>query len=155
MRCLPWQPCLNSIHGEFHKELLKRKDPDESTWDEIIGSKDPTVFTVFLEDTAALIGVLLAFLGISFGHIFHKPYFDPIASICIGILLGCVAIVLARESGALLIGERTNRARVRRLEEIIRADASVKAVGDLLTMHLGPDQVLLAVDVQFRPELRV
>jgi cation diffusion facilitator family transporter len=138
-----------------YKELLQRKDPDESTWDEIIGSKDPTVFTIFLEDTAALIGILLAFLGIFLGHIFRNPYFDPIASICIGILLGCVAIVLARESGALLVGERTNRARIRRLAKIIRADESVKAVGDLLTMQLGPDQILLAVDVQFRPELSV
>jgi cation diffusion facilitator family transporter len=138
-----------------YKELLKRKDPDESTWDEIIGSKDPTVFTIFLEDTAALIGIVLAFLGIFLGHIFHKPYFDPIASICIGILLGFVAMVLARESGALLVGERTNRARIRRLEKIIRTDESVKAVGDLLTMQLGPDQVLLAVDVKFRPDLTV
>jgi cation diffusion facilitator family transporter len=138
-----------------YKELLQRKDPDESTWDEIVGSKDPTVFTIFLEDTAALIGILLAFLGIFLGHMFRNPYFDPIASICIGILLGCVAIVLARESGALLVGERTNRARIRRLEKIIRADESVKAVGDLLTMQLGPDQVLVAVDVQFRPELSV
>ncbi len=138
-----------------YKELLKRKDPDESTWDEIIGSKDPTVFTVFLEDTAALIGILLAFLGILLGHIFHNRYFDPVASICIGILLACVAIVLARESGALLVGVRTNRARIRRLQRIIRADESVEAVGDLLTMQLGPDQVLLAVDVKFRPDLTV
>ncbi|HEY6184996.1 MAG TPA: cation transporter dimerization domain-containing protein [Terriglobales bacterium] len=56
---------------------------------------------------------------------------------------------------ALLVGERTNRARIQRLEKIIRADESVEAVGDLLTMQLGPDQVLLAVDVQFQPELSV
>jgi len=138
-----------------YKELVRRKDPDESAWDEIIGSKDPTVFTIFLEDTAALIGTFLAFLGIFLGHIFHNPYLDPIASICIGILLGCIALVLARESGALLVGERTNRARITRLEKIIRADGSVKAIGDLLTMQLGPDQILLAVDVKFRPDLTV
>jgi cation diffusion facilitator family transporter len=138
-----------------YKELLKRKDPDESTWDEIIGSKDPAIFTIFLEDTAALIGIFLAFLGILLGHTFHNPYFDPIASVCIGALLGFVAIVLARESGALLVGERTNRARIRRLDAIIRADESVNTIGELFTMQLGPDQVLLAVDVKFRPELTV
>jgi divalent metal cation (Fe/Co/Zn/Cd) transporter len=70
-------------------------------------------------------------------------------------LLGLVAIVLARESGALLVGERTNGARIRRLETIIRADESVNAFGELFTMQLGPDQVLLAVDGKFRPELTV
>lgn len=134
-----------------YRELLARKDPDESAWNEIVGSKDPTVFTIFLEDTAALVGTFLAFLGIFFGHVFHRPYLDPAASILIGILLGLVAILLARESGALLVGERTNRARIRRIEKIIRADASVEDVGRLLTMQLGPDQVLLAADVKFKP----
>jgi len=138
-----------------YKELLARKDPDESAWDEIVGSKDPTVFTVFLEDTAALVGIFLAFLGILCAHVFHNRYFDPIASILIGLLLGLVAILLARESGALLVGERTNRARIRRIEKIIRDDPSVEDVGKLLTMQLGPDQILLAVDVKFRRHLDV
>ena len=138
-----------------HRELLARKDPDESAWDEIVGSKDPTVFTVFLEDTAALVGTFLAFLGILLGHIFHSPYFDPGASILIGLLLGLVAILLARESGALLVGERTNRARIKRIEKVIRQDTDVEDIGDLLTMQLGPDQILLAVDVKFRRRLDV
>jgi len=138
-----------------YKELLVRKDPYESAWDEIVGSKDPTVFTVFLEDTAALVGTFLAFLGILLGHIFHNPYFDPGASILIGLLLGLVAILLARESGALLVGERTNRARIKRIENVIRQDTDVEDIGDLLTMQLGPDQILLAVDVKFRRRLDV
>jgi divalent metal cation (Fe/Co/Zn/Cd) transporter len=56
-------------------------------WDEIVGSKDPTVFTVFLEDSAGLAGTFLAFLGIFLGRMLHNPYFDPIASIVIGVLL--------------------------------------------------------------------
>jgi len=138
-----------------YKELLARKDPDESAWDEIVGSKDPTVFTVFLEDTAALVGTFLAFLGILLGHVFHNPYFDPGASILIGLLLGLVAILLARDSGALLVGERTNRARIKRIEKVIRQDTDVEDIGDLLTMQLGPDQILLAVDVKFRRRLDV
>jgi cation diffusion facilitator family transporter len=138
-----------------YQELLSRKDPDESTWDEIIGSKDPTVFTIFVEDSAALVGILLAFLGIFFGHLFHRPYFDSIASLLIGLLLAAVAVLLARESGALLVGERTNRRRIDRIRKIIGADPSVEDVGDLLTMQLGPDQVLLAVDIKFRRGLDV
>ena len=136
-------------------ELLARKDPDESTWDEIVGSKDPTVFTVFMEDSAGLAGTFLAFLGIFLGRMPHNPYFDPIASIVIGVLLSSVAILLGRESGALLLGERTNRGRVRRLRQIIAAESFVEEAGELLTMQLGPDQVLLTADIRFRRGLTV
>jgi ABC-type Fe3+-siderophore transport system permease subunit len=60
-----------------YQELKRRKDPDESVLDEIIGSKDPTVFTVFLEDSAALIGAALAFVGIWLGRVLHNPFLDP------------------------------------------------------------------------------
>jgi cation diffusion facilitator family transporter len=138
-----------------YRELLARIDPDESTWDEIIGSKDPTVFTVFLEDSAGLGGTVLAFLGIFLGRILHNPYLDPVASIAIGLLLAAVAILLDRESGALLLGERTNRARVKRLRQIIKAESSVEEIGELLTMQLGPDQVLLTACIRFRRDFTV
>jgi cation diffusion facilitator family transporter len=136
-----------------YRELRARKDPNESTWDEIIGGKDPTVFTVFLEDSAGLLGVLLAFLAIFLGRQLNNPYLDPIASIVIGLVLAVLAVFLGRESGALLVGERTNRGRIDRLNEIIRADPAVEEVGDLLTMQLGPEQVLLTVNIQFRRKL--
>lgn len=138
-----------------YQELRARKDPDESMWDEIIGSKDPTIFTVFLEDTVGLIGAFLAFLGIFLGRLFDNPYLDPIASILVGLLLAAVAILLGRESGALLVGERTNRSRIRRIRQIVQNDPSVEAVGDLLTMQLGPEQVLLNIDIRFRRGLAV
>jgi len=138
-----------------YRELQARKDPNESTWQEIIGSKDPTIFTVFLEDSAALAGTFIAFLGIFLGHMFRNPYLDPAASIVIGLLLAGVAFLLGRESGALLVGERTNRVRIKRVKEIIQADPAVEDVGELLTMQLGPDQVLLTVDIKFRRGLDV
>jgi cation diffusion facilitator family transporter len=138
-----------------YRELLSRKDPEESTWDEIVGSKDPTVFTIFLEDSAGLAGTLLAFLGIFLGHLFHRSYLDPLASILIGLLLSAIAVLLGRESGALLVGERTNRAIIRRVRKLICDDSSVDNVGDLLTMQLGPDQVLVNVDIKFRRGLDV
>ena len=138
-----------------YRELRRQKDPDESTWDEIIGSKDPTIFTVFLEDSAGFVGTVLAFLGLFLGQTLHSRYFDPAASILIGLLLAAVALLLGRESGALLIGERTNRAVIRRAKKIITADRAVEQVGDILTMQLGPNQVLLTVDIRFRRGLDV
>jgi cation diffusion facilitator family transporter len=153
-----WNYAVLALAGGFefyswlisYRELRSQKDPQESTWDEIIGSKDPTIFTVFLEDSAGLLGAALAFLGIFLGRLLKNPYLDPAASILIGLLLAAIAIFLGRESGALLIGERTNRARIRRVKEIITADPSVEKVGDLLTMQLGPNQVLLTVNIQFQ-----
>lgn len=138
-----------------YRELRSQKDPNESTWDEIIGSKDPTIFTVFLEDSAGLLGALIAFVGIFLGRLLKNPYFDPAASIVIGLMLAAVAIFLGRESGALLIGERTNRARIHRVRAIINADPAVEKVGDLLTMQLGPNHVLLTVNIQFQQGLNL
>ena len=86
---------------------LQRK-PGDTLWRVIRRSKDPTVFTVFLEDSAALIGIGIAFLGIFLGQLFNNPYLDPAASMLIGVLLAAVAILLALESGALLVGESAN-----------------------------------------------
>jgi len=136
-----------------YRELLRRKDPDESLFVEIVGSKDPTVFTVFLEDSAGLIGTVLAFLGIFLGGTFHNLYLDPLASILIGILLAAVALLLGRETGALLIGERTNRSRIRRIRKIIKEEPAVERIGEVLTMQLGPHQTLLTATIKFRRPL--
>lgn len=133
-----------------YRELLARKDPSETTWDEIIGSKDPTVFTVFLEDSAGLIGVLIAFLGIFLAHLLQMPVLDPIASILIGLLLAAVAVLLGREPAALLTGERTNRKRISMIRDTLAGDPLVEAIGEILTMQLGPDQALLTVGIRFR-----
>lgn len=136
-----------------YRELHARKAADESLWEEIIGSKDPTVFIVFLEDSAGLIGAALAFLGIFLSRLVHNPYLDPIASIAIGLVLAGVAVILGRECGALLVGERTNRSTMKKVKEIIDADDSVERAGNLLTMQLGPNQVLLTVEIRFRRDL--
>ena len=138
-----------------YRELSSRYQPGETVWQHIIRSKDPTVFTIFLEDTAALLGIAIAFLGILLGHIFRNPYFDPAASILIGLLLAAISLLLGRESGALLTGESANDARVKRIRDIVCADPDVEELGDLLTMHLGPEQVLLNADIQFRRGLTI
>jgi cation diffusion facilitator family transporter len=138
-----------------YRELMAGQSAETSTWTRIRNSKDPTIFTVLLEDSVGIAGTVIAFLGIFLGQLFHNRYFDPIASIAIGLLLGAVALFLGRESGALLLGESIDPAKAERLRNVIRSDPAVEAVGDLLTMYMGPEQVLLNVDIKFRSGLTV
>ncbi|HEY6118471.1 MAG TPA: cation diffusion facilitator family transporter [Pyrinomonadaceae bacterium] len=113
-------------------------------------SKDPTSFSVLLEDSAALIGLLLAFFGIFLGHILNLPILDGIASVLIGLLLCMVAVLIVYESKGLLIGEGLEREAVNDLRSMVSSDATVEHVQDLNTMYLGPNDVLLTIELHFR-----
>jgi cation diffusion facilitator family transporter len=126
-----------------------RKD-GENLWQAVRASKDASVFTVFIEDSAALIGVLVAALGIALGQLFDNPLFDPAASVAIGLLLVGAAFTLARETGALLVGESIGREETGELRAIICADPAIDKVDRVLTMQLGPDEVLVTASVQFK-----
>lgn len=138
-----------------YSEINRRRSTGEGLWDWMRRSKDPTVFTVFLEDSADLAGIAIAFLAIFFGEMFHNPYFDAAAPIAIGLLLAAVAAFLMSESRALLVGESANAAQLRRIREIILRDPVVVSVGELLTMQLGPEQVLLNAAIEFQDHLSV
>ncbi|MEO0849158.1 MAG: cation diffusion facilitator family transporter, partial [Cyanobacteria bacterium J06648_1] len=86
------------------QEFLRSKG-EESFWRAIRASKDPTIFTILFEDTAALIGLFVAFLGVLGGHLLNNVYLDGVASIIIGVILCGVDLLLATESKDLLIGE--------------------------------------------------
>jgi cation diffusion facilitator family transporter len=116
-------------------------------------SKDPATFMVFFEDSAALTGLVIAFCGIFIGQQLNNPYADGIASIMIGALLGLVSFFLAFESKGLLIGEGVERETLARLRALVQADAAVEHVSRLLTMHFGPHEVMLTLEVKFRDEL--
>jgi cation diffusion facilitator family transporter len=137
------------------RELNKRRKPGASLWQTVHASKDASVFTVFIEDTAALTGLAIAAVGITLGQVFDSPYFDPAASVMIGLLLVGAAFALARETGALLVGEGIGADATRRVCEILRADPSIQNVGKLLSMQLGPDEVLLTAAVQFNRGMRI
>jgi cation diffusion facilitator family transporter len=137
------------------RELDKRRKPGASLWQTVHASKDASVFTVFIEDTAALLGLAIAAVGITLGYLFDSPYFDPAASVLIGLLLVGAAFALARETGALLVGEGIGTEATRRVCEILRADPAIQSVGKLLSMQLGPDDVLLTAAVQFRRGMRI
>lgn len=122
-------------------------------------SKDPTVFIVLLEDSTALFGLLIAFLGIFLGQHFDSPYFDGAASILIGLLLCLVAFFLASETKGLLIGEAVDEATLKDIYKIAQADEQVENVMNALTLHLGAHDILLTLELRFRknisaPDLR-
>ncbi len=129
------------------------KGEDESFWQAIKSSKDPTTFTVLFEDAAALLGLIFAFVGIFLAHAFENPYLDGVASVCIGLLLAAVAVVLAYESKGLLVGEGADPQTLERIRKLAEADPGVKKVLAPLTMHFGPDTVLLTVDIEFHKKL--
>jgi cation diffusion facilitator family transporter len=137
------------------KELNKLRKPGASLWHAVHASKDASVFTVFIEDSAALIGLAIAALGIFLGHLFNNPWFDPAASVLIGLLLVGAAFTLARETGALLVGEGIGPDATRRVRQILENDPAILNVGELLSMQLGPDEALLTAAVQFKRGMRI
>jgi cation diffusion facilitator family transporter len=114
-------------------------------------SKDPTDFTVFLEDSVAIAGLVVAFIGIFLGHQFNMPYFDGIASIVIGVFLCSVALLLGGESRSLLIGEAADKETLDGITEIAESDAHVAGVTKLLTIYMGPDDVAATLELRFKP----
>ncbi|MFC7399014.1 cation diffusion facilitator family transporter [Chelatococcus sp. GCM10030263] len=116
-------------------------------------SKDPTTFTVLFEDSAALLGLVIAFAGIFAADRLGRPELDGVASLGIGAVLAATAIFLARESKGLLIGEPALPKVQEAILETVRRDAAVQHANGVLTVHLGPDQVVAAVSAEFEDEL--
>ncbi|WP_437528121.1 cation diffusion facilitator family transporter [Sorangium sp. So ce726] len=116
-------------------------------------SKDPTTFTIVLEDSAALAGLAIAFLGVWLGHRLGNPYFDGAASIGIGLVLAAVAIFLAQQSHGLLVGESADRDLLVAIRALAKADPGVSEVGRPMTMHFGPHDVLVVLRIEFDPAL--
>lgn len=112
--------------------------------------KDPSMFVVLFEDTAAMIGLLVAFVGIALTQITGIPYFDGTASIVIGLILIGTAVWLAYETKSLLIGESANRPVIKGIREILKSNRLVEYVNEVLTMHMGPDFILANLSVDFR-----
>jgi len=121
----------------------------------IFEARDPTIPLVLAEDTTALVGLGIALAAVILSNLTGHPIFDSLGSVLIGVLLCAVAVTLARVTHGLLIGESAlpeDRAKV--LETVESVDGVVR-VTQLLTMHLGPDFVILALKIAFRPDMRV
>jgi cation diffusion facilitator family transporter len=118
-------------------------------WEALHRSKDPTTYTVLAEDSAALIGLVVAALGIALSQRFDKPVLDGTASLIIGLLLAGVAVALIWESRSLLIGEGIRPETARAIRGIALAQPKVRDVGRVLSMYVGPDDVLVTMDLDF------
>jgi cation diffusion facilitator family transporter len=116
-------------------------------------SKDPTIFTVLFEDSAAILGLIAAFLGVFLSHQFDNPYFDSAASIAIGLILASTAAYLAYETKGLLVGEGADPKTLESIRAIAESEPRIQRVRNPLTMYFGPHTVLLTMDVQFKKGL--
>jgi len=116
-------------------------------------SKDPALFTVLLEDVAALTGLFVAAIGIAVAELSGYPAADGIASIVIGLVLGAVAAFMSIEIRSLIVGEAAHPAVQEGLRELIQTEMGegrpIRCINDVRTMHLGPDDVLVATSVDF------
>lgn len=119
----------------------------------VLRSKQPELPVVLLEDAGALMGLVIALVAVVTAHLTGEPRWDAVGTLAIGVLLGAIAVVLAKEMHSLLIGESANVTDRTRITEAIENSPAVERLADLRTQHLGPDEILVGARVVFRPGL--
>lgn len=132
---------------------LRQSRGSQGYWAAIHKSKDPPSFMVLFEDSAALIGILAAATGIFLSQHFQQPVFDGIASLLIGVVLAAVALFLASESKSLLIGERAAPGLTAAAVRLAEGETGVVTAHSGLTVHLAPEQIMVALSVEFSSDL--
>ena len=110
-------------------------------------SKDPSILTVIVEDSAALLGIVIAGISISLSETTRNTIFDGIGSLCIGIVLMVFAFFLAKENKALLIGEAISRKDYKRIDDLVHEIPEVNRIISMRTMHFAAEDVLVAIEV--------
>jgi cation diffusion facilitator family transporter len=145
---ISWLQAARQVRQESASEGVSFR-----TW--LRTTDDPTVKSVFFEDTAALIGLLLAFGGVALHQVTGSGFWDGLASVLIGLLLTGVAYILGRTNAGLLIGRQANQRILYAMRDALAARPEVDQVVDLLTMTVGTDQVLLCARLDFDDRLDV
>jgi len=118
-------------------------------------SKSPELPVVLLEDVGAELGLVFALIGLIMAEVTGNPRWDAVGSIAIGVLLVAIAFILARETKPLLIGESASDADLEMIQSALAGSVHVNSIIHLRTMHLGPDDLLLATKVDFDHSLTV
>ncbi len=138
----------------FHtvRQQSKRLKGSDSWWEFIRNSRVPEPPVVLLEDSAALIGLGLAFAGVTLTTVTGQPIWDAIGTLAIGALLGGIALVLIVETHSLLIGEGAMASQFGQIRSALQHDEHIDAVTDLRTQYLAPDQLVVAARVVCGPE---
>lgn len=116
-------------------------------------SKDPTIFTVLFEDTAAMLGLIAAMIGVAAADFFNIIWADGAASVMIGIILAGTAALLAYETKGLLIGEAASKDLRQGVRGIVGRAKTVRNINEMRTMHMAPNDILLALSLDFHDEL--
>jgi cation diffusion facilitator family transporter len=120
-----------------------------ASWQAIRASKNPSTFTVIVEDFAALAGLFIAFLGTIFDQTLGWHRADGISSLAIGVILMVVALFLMLESKELLVGEGANVSTLREIRRLTQAEPGVELAGYPMTMYFGPGSILLTMNIRF------
>ncbi len=124
-------------------------------WEAVQRSKDPTIFTVLFEDTAAMLGLIAALIGVLAADQLGLLWADGVASLVIAAILAGTAILLAQETKGLLIGEAARPALVAGVREIICATPEVNSINEMRTLHMGPADVLVVASIDFQDKLTI
>jgi cation diffusion facilitator family transporter len=159
---VPWLPILVLLVAMALESFSLRTAIKESnhtrgteTWVQFIRhAKAPELPVVLLEDVAALSGLVLAFLGVGLTIVTGDPIWDAIGTICIGVLLVLVAIVLGIETKSLLVGEGAGTADTAKIQRAILNGPETQRIIHMKTLYLGPDELLVAAKLAFDAELR-
>ena len=128
---------------------FKRQQGSFGFFEAVRRAKDPSTFVVLFEDSAAMLGLLVAFVGVYLADTTGILVFDGIASVIIGVILFATAIWLAHETKGLLIGESANKSVVHGVREILQARDGIEHINEVLTMHIGPEFILATISVDY------
>ncbi len=124
------------------------------TIDAVKHGKDPTLFVVLFEDSAAMLGLIIAFAGVFLTQVTGMLWWDGLASVLIGCILGGTAFWLAYETKGLLIGERADVKTVAGIKALLREEEGVRKVNEVLTLHMGPEFILVNISLEFSDGLK-
>lgn len=144
---------ITGIAWYFAWKEFKRVKGDRGYFEAVQKGKNPTTFVVLFEDSAALLGLSVAIIGIGLSQWTGMPVFDGIASIVIGIILGTTAAWLAYETKGLLIGESADPHMLKEIEKELSSYKKIKNVNEVLTLHMGPNFILLNISVDFKDDI--
>jgi cation diffusion facilitator family transporter len=144
---------LNLISMRTASKAFKRQRGKTVFWDAVLKTKDPTTLIVLLGDYGDLLGIVIAFIGIFLGHVFHNPLYDGITSMIIGFILASISVLLIRESKSLLVGETPGKKQLAQALAITESDESVIRVKKHYSTVMSPDYTILILNTVFKENL--
>ncbi|PWT78060.1 MAG: cation transporter [Bacteroidetes bacterium] len=137
------------------KAFNKVRRGDQSFWQAIRSSKDPTIFMILLEDAGAVAGVIVVVTFLFLGEKFQNPHLDGVASILVSLILAFISIILARECRSLLMGEGISKESEEKITDLVRQDRAVNNLHRIFSIYESPDEVLIVLIISFQEDLTV